>query len=410
VKRAKFLRAIICNQPFLEGFLSRDALANPSPMIKPFAQRNEIGYFVNINCVIEADTISQRRVKIPCALVLGAILVGSCFLGVPHLVINIVAFVLTSFAPISQSVQTNDLQYVLALALIEKCLLQRRGRRRRRVSSPTPLLHTWNLVTLRVHALLISYVVATLRFPSICLTSIGAYSRARKKSATRPDGCTGARIARGGPDGSAKASSQERPTYSSCRRVLIDRLLRCQANLLARPQPAARVLGLKYLEGLSRGGKHHHTWACRDSRASSQDQQHHKQEKASRVIHRTALLLTRWSRRRNNLHPAVRTLFDVRVVAFRVLAVIPIVRFLGLRRRLDIHRRRLLNDDGRRRIVRIRKNAPIDGTTPPRPPSRSDPDASSIVWPPPVPAAITIPASITIPAMITMPAVKPTPG
>jgi hypothetical protein len=122
--------------------------------------------------------------------------------------------------------------------------------------------------------------------------------------------------------------------------------------------------------------------------------------------------LAGWRRRRNNLHPAVRALFDVRVVASRVLAIIPIIHFIRLRRWLGIRWRRLLDNDRGRRIVRIHRYAPIDGKTPPRAPSRPDPDASSIVWPPPVPMAITIPASIAmfamipIPAAVTMPAAR----
>jgi hypothetical protein len=56
-------------------------------------------------------------------------------------------------------------------------------------------------------------------------------------------------------------------------------------------------------------------------------------------------------RRRNNLHPAVRALLHIGVIAFGILAVIPVNRFLRLEGRLDIHLWFWLLDDDRRRIV-----------------------------------------------------------
>jgi hypothetical protein len=41
-----------------------------------------------------------------------------------------------------------------------------------------------------------------------------------------------------------------------------------------------------------------------------------------------SILPVRWTRRRNDLHPSVRTLFYVRIVALGVPAEIPIIRFL----------------------------------------------------------------------------------
>jgi hypothetical protein len=105
------------------------------------------------------------------------------------------------------------------------------------------------------------------------------------------------------------------------------------------------------------------------------------------------LLPVGWVRRRNNLHPAIRALFDIRVVALWILAVIPVVLLLGLRGRLDKHRRRLLDDDWRRRIERIR-SAP-----PPRPPSQ--PRTRSPPPPPPRPDPNTPANIITRPASIS---------
>lgn len=117
-KRAKFLKHVICNQPYLERSISPDALINPSPMIAPFIEQNQTGYFMNIKCVIEADRVLQRRVKIAFGLVLAAIFVGSYFIGVLYFIINIVLFSLTASAPISQRAQANALRHVLTLAVI----------------------------------------------------------------------------------------------------------------------------------------------------------------------------------------------------------------------------------------------------------------------------------------------------
>jgi len=117
-KRAKFLRQVIYNEPFLESFISRQMLANPSPLIAPFVEKNEIGWFLNIKCVMDADRTSQRRPAIFFALVLLSIFAASYFLGIPYLAINLVIFALLAFGSISQSAQTNALQHVLAIAII----------------------------------------------------------------------------------------------------------------------------------------------------------------------------------------------------------------------------------------------------------------------------------------------------
>jgi hypothetical protein len=72
--------------------------------------------------------------------------------------------------------------------------------------------------------------------------------------------------------------------------------------------------------------------------------------------------------RRNNLHPSLWTLFDIGIVSRRLLTVIPVTRFFSLWGwlRLNIYLRRLLYNDRRPGIIRIR----IIGIRPPpsRPP------------------------------------------
>jgi hypothetical protein len=61
----------------------------------------------------------------------------------------------------------------------------------------------------------------------------------------------------------------------------------------------------------------------------------------------SSLLHVRRNRRRNDLHPAARTLLHIWIIALRIPAVIPIILLLLLRGRLDIYLRLLL--DYRRR-------------------------------------------------------------
>jgi hypothetical protein len=117
-KREKFLKQVISNEGFLEGFISRPILESASPMITPFAKKNEIGWVFNIKCVIDADRSSQRRTAGIAMLVLAAILTASWFLGIIYLAVNVIVFFLCALGSISQSARDNALQHVLAIALV----------------------------------------------------------------------------------------------------------------------------------------------------------------------------------------------------------------------------------------------------------------------------------------------------
>jgi len=116
-KRARFLAEAIRSQPLLDQFISRETLESASPMVTPFAEK-QLTYALNVQYVVDADAASQRRTMFMLIFVLVAALVGSDFLGIVYLAINIVVFFISASSPISPSARSNALQHILALALI----------------------------------------------------------------------------------------------------------------------------------------------------------------------------------------------------------------------------------------------------------------------------------------------------
>src|SRR5437773_9613108 len=116
-KRARFLADAIRNEPLLSQFISRETLESASPMVTPFAEK-KVTYALNVQLVVDADAASQRRTMFIFVLILAATLVGSYFLGIAYLAINLALLFFSAFSPISPSARSNALQHVLALALI----------------------------------------------------------------------------------------------------------------------------------------------------------------------------------------------------------------------------------------------------------------------------------------------------
>ncbi len=97
-----------------------------------------------------------------------------------------------------------------------------------------------------------------------------------------------------------------------------------------------------------------------------------------------SILLVRWRRRRNNLHPAARTPFHVRIVTLWIPAVIPVIRLLWLRGRLDVFVRlqrfrivRVIGVGVVRIIIRVVRIIIRVGIGIPTPPPRAKPDTST---------------------------------
>ena len=117
-KREKFLKHVVCNPPFLESIITRERLANPPERISIFAQKNEVGHILNMKCVVDADRASQRHAAMVFTVIVVVILIGSYFLGVVYLLINLVFLCLAASVPISRSAQSSALEHVFTIALI----------------------------------------------------------------------------------------------------------------------------------------------------------------------------------------------------------------------------------------------------------------------------------------------------
>ena len=117
-KRERFLKEAIRTPAFIESLISRERLASPPPRVLALVQKNEVGYVLNMKCVMDADRVSQRRVTIFFGVVVAAILVGSYFIGLVYLAINVALFFLTASVPIASSAQSNAAEHIFTVGLI----------------------------------------------------------------------------------------------------------------------------------------------------------------------------------------------------------------------------------------------------------------------------------------------------
>ncbi len=117
-KRGTFVRKVVKDEILLKNVISKDALANPPAQILPYIQRNEIGYFLNIDVVLRADQTSQRIPMLVVTVVLLLVFVGSYFVAVIDLWINLGVLLLVGLAPIMDSARHNADEQVLTLGVI----------------------------------------------------------------------------------------------------------------------------------------------------------------------------------------------------------------------------------------------------------------------------------------------------
>jgi hypothetical protein len=117
-KRKAFVKWASARQPFLNGLLSREMLADPPPQLEPYLAKNKIGYFINLTNVVSAERRSQRVPWIIafCALLL--VLSGSFYLGSTYLAINVALICFLGFQPISEAAKRNACEHILTMAAI----------------------------------------------------------------------------------------------------------------------------------------------------------------------------------------------------------------------------------------------------------------------------------------------------
>jgi gamma-glutamylcyclotransferase (GGCT)/AIG2-like uncharacterized protein YtfP len=117
-KRQKFLKKVVNDEILLNSLISKEALANPPVGILPYAAKNEIGFFVNIEVVLRADQTSQRIPRLLATGVLVLALIGSAMLGKTFLLINLGIFLLVGFVPIMETAKENANEHVLTICLV----------------------------------------------------------------------------------------------------------------------------------------------------------------------------------------------------------------------------------------------------------------------------------------------------
>lgn len=118
VKRKSYLRQAVGNKAILDACISHDVLVNPPARLEPYFEKNEIGYFVNIDSVVKADQASQQRIKIVAVVILILVFIGSFYLGYQYLAINVALLLLLGFSRISESAKANALEQILTIAII----------------------------------------------------------------------------------------------------------------------------------------------------------------------------------------------------------------------------------------------------------------------------------------------------
>jgi hypothetical protein len=153
-----------------------------------------------------------------------------------------------------------------------RCLRGVSRRRRWRQSSPRGTPETWNLVSLRIHALLVGVIVSPLNCRPGRIGRIGCHGCAEKETAQGSDGRTGARLAGGGANGRAQPGTHDRADRPTTGQILIDGFICQSSGLLLGPLPAGTVIQLECLERLPLTRQNHDAWAGWNRRAAAQEQ------------------------------------------------------------------------------------------------------------------------------------------
>lgn len=117
-KRDIYLKEIIRNKSLLENLIIRSNLDAPNPIDAVFAEKNEIGYILKLQCVTKSDQQTIKRLKIIFGLIGIVVTIASGALGSTYFIVNCVLLTLPAFFPIMQSAQRSAIDHIMEIAVI----------------------------------------------------------------------------------------------------------------------------------------------------------------------------------------------------------------------------------------------------------------------------------------------------
>ena len=117
-KRQKYLLQVLSNKEHLQSFVSGDVFANPSQLMKHFAEKEVIDFSVNFILLNRSDkkTITYIKVASMAILVL-AIIIGA-HIYLIFILINIAISFASSKISLSDGAKKSTLHHILCLAYI----------------------------------------------------------------------------------------------------------------------------------------------------------------------------------------------------------------------------------------------------------------------------------------------------
>jgi hypothetical protein len=154
---------------------------------------------------------------------------------------------------------------------------------------------TWDLIALRIHALLIGIVISPLGFTSGGIGWAACRSSAGDKAAAGANGSAGSRFSVGSADSSAEPGSHSGSNRRSTGKILIDGFTWGYFNALFGPLAADRIIGLKFLKRLARLRQNHDAWACRHGNTAPQDGRSYTYHKTSFHFHAEMISSIGWA-------------------------------------------------------------------------------------------------------------------
>jgi hypothetical protein len=119
-KRDVYFRHMMRDQHFLETWFSayRTTFAKMRDPVIPFEGKNGIPYMLTLGVVGRADRAAIRLLYLSFGVPLAAILIGSYFLGLPYLAVNVALSCLSALAPLCRPAKESALTDILEVAVV----------------------------------------------------------------------------------------------------------------------------------------------------------------------------------------------------------------------------------------------------------------------------------------------------